>query len=959
VPLQYLCGTPACADNSIGTEGGKALAESLQVQGVAFWLASHQKVLAFAQVKETLDLRGNYLKALPAKVLQLMHLETLDLSNNHLHTLPSEVGQLKHLETLDLSNNHLRTLPSEVGQLMHLETLDLSNNHLHTLPCEVGQLTCLHTLKLDNNSLEKLPIVELISNPALGCLDCNGNKKLSCPPPEIVNQGGKAVVHYLRLASPQAGGVVTRHVELFMVGNGESGKTSVLAMLKNGKAERIHEDQRTVGINLMDLDLSEEGDGLVFRTKDLAGQSVYALSNQFFLVARAIYVLVWRIVAGGRRGEGHEGHSGEVGGERDSADGESARELVKEMVSTWLDNLQVRVPGASVLVVVTHVDVATAEEIDEQCRVVQATVQRKVSESREDEKVTGIPSLSVWDAGSSLRVNCLEGTGAEELKRALIHKAHELPYWKEIIPGAFALLKVKIEELNLVNREHKPWISWEEYAKIARECGVKDAVELRIVTRYLHDTGVLKFFGKFPSDEGNSHRHRFHRPLDRHRFHPRGVASHHRDYHRRQSNDDDDLLSVARRQSNDDDDLLSEAPFSSTPRGRVSSGLESVIDTVFIDTVFIDSAWIIDTLKGLIRHCRQLLFDFFQSEQTLDRQIRSIWKHRIQRLVSHGVIHAALLPFLWPTGDGSELSRKFWTWAKATSQEVDLWPRPVASTRDEYDRIVALLTGFDVIQCVDEEEYFAPVLVPASRQYMDARAFAHSDLAVHKRVLMAQQPLSFFTKLVVKVWSGRLYSHVDFSPTGAAFYGRGLKTQMFIFCKDIEVAHQDGTHSCRSVVHLDLFTSTMGHMNMVEEALKELFRFFPGVSGLARSSRSEASGPLKLLTTPRLESMNTTAHSRTQEPIQVQIIAATPANLSHPPATSTFASSSSNSISIENYITVNRRKESSLSESLRNLILSVDEEGRDPKDVLNIKVGSSGQWTASYTGENSQKSALP
>jgi hypothetical protein len=190
--------------------------------------------------------------------------------------------------------------------------------------------------------------------------------------------------------------------------------------------------------------------------------------------------------------------------------------------------------------------------------------------------------------------------------------------------------------------------------------------------------------------------------------------------------------------------------------------------------------------------------------------------------------------------------------------------------------------GFDVMQHVDEEEFFAPVLVPATRQQMDARAFARSDCAVHKTVLMTQQPLSFFTKLVVKVWSGRLYSHVDFSPTGAAFYGRGLKTQMFIFSKDIEVAHQDGTHSLRSVVHLDLFTSKMGHMAVVEKALEELFRFFPGVSGLARR---ESSGPFKLLTTPRLESMNTTGHVNTQEPIQVQIIAA----LSAPPATSVVA----------------------------------------------------------------------
>ena len=123
------------------------------MQGVAFWLASEKQVLAFAQVKEALDLSGNYLKTLPAKVLQMLQ----------------------------------------------LETLDLSNNHLRTLPCEVGQLTWLRTLKVGSNVLEKLPMHELLSLPRLKSLACKGNGKLCWPPEEIVRRGGRDVVKYLRL----------------------------------------------------------------------------------------------------------------------------------------------------------------------------------------------------------------------------------------------------------------------------------------------------------------------------------------------------------------------------------------------------------------------------------------------------------------------------------------------------------------------------------------------------------------------------------------------------------------------------------------------------------------------------------------------------------------------------------------------------------------------------------------
>jgi Leucine-rich repeat (LRR) protein len=831
-----------------------ALPTALQVTGHGFWFEQQNRVLAFSQCDkvEDLDLRHNFLRVLPAKVLELLHLVTLDLSNNNLRTLPREVGQLTRLRTLKLDKNKVEELPATVCDLIQLETLDLSNNNLRTLPREVGQLTRLRRLNLDDNSLEKLPIVEIISNTTLDWLGCKCNKRLSSPPPEIANQGGEAVVRYLRLASPQAGGILNRDVELFMVGNGESGKTSVLAMLKKGKAERIHEDQRTVGINMMDLDLSDEAEGLVFRTKDLAGQLVYDLSNQFFLVNRALYILVWRIVPGSRRGGGHESKSGKVGGE--SVSGKRTSEVAKEMVSTWLDNLQVRVPGASVLLVATHVDVATQDEVEKQCRVVQTTVENKINELKEDEKVTGIPSLSVWAEGSSFRVNCLEGTGASDLKGALIHMAHSLPCWGECIPRSVVLLKGKIEEH--VKLQGKPWIFWEVYAQMARECGVDDCVYLQIVTRFLHDNAVLKFFGKLPSRK---------------------------------------------------------------------------VETVS-DAVYIDPKWIMDTLKGLIRHNRQPLFDFFQSEKTLGTAARSKWKRRIYRLVSLGVLHTELIPFLWPNGGMSELSTQYWTWARANSQEeVDLWPRTVALTADDYARVVALLTGFDVMQLVEKDEYFAPALCPENRQQMDARAFARSDCDVHKRVLMTPHPLSFFAKLVVKVWSERLYSHVDFSPTRAAFYGRGLKAQIFWLCKNIEVVHQDGSHSRRSVVQLDVCTSIRRHMDLIEKQLEELFGFFPGVSGVGPQKASDS---FILLTTPRLEGvveMSTTGHESIQEPIQVEIIAAT----QKPAAASVFGGGAP-------------PRPSSI-EEMRDLILTVDTEGRDSKDVLNIKIGSRDRWTESYT----------
>ena len=136
---------------------------------------------------------------------------------------------------------------------------------------------------------------------------------------------------YLRMASKKAGGVSNKKIQLIVVGKSESGKTSVVKMLMQGQCERIPHDDRTVGVDLSEWDLSGEADGLGFSVKDLAGQDAAGVWNQLFLVKRAIYVLVWRVLPR-------------------AASQEALREL-SEMVSDWLDTLQLRVPGARVILV--------------------------------------------------------------------------------------------------------------------------------------------------------------------------------------------------------------------------------------------------------------------------------------------------------------------------------------------------------------------------------------------------------------------------------------------------------------------------------------------------------------------------------------------------------------------------------------------------------------------------------
>ena len=136
--------------------------------------------------------------------------------------------------------------------------------------------------------LKYLSVRELVGIASLNSLKCSDcSLRLVSPPPEIVQLGGKAVMEYLRLADPLKGGEFNEELPLIVIGSGESGKTSVINALKDGKAQKIHEDKRTVGVDKSVLECSSSGKGLSFQVLDLAGQVGYLRSFVFAHLASA------------------------------------------------------------------------------------------------------------------------------------------------------------------------------------------------------------------------------------------------------------------------------------------------------------------------------------------------------------------------------------------------------------------------------------------------------------------------------------------------------------------------------------------------------------------------------------------------------------------------------------------------------------------------------------------------
>jgi len=112
------------------------------------------------------------------------------------------------------------------------------------------------------------------------------------------------------------------------VGEGNVGKTSLVAALLRGRDGFIENRDTTHGIETQELraehpKLHVE---IVLHTWDFGGQEVYRITNQFFFSARSLYLVVWK------PREGRE----------------------ENAIEAWLRRIRLRALDARVIIVATH-----------------------------------------------------------------------------------------------------------------------------------------------------------------------------------------------------------------------------------------------------------------------------------------------------------------------------------------------------------------------------------------------------------------------------------------------------------------------------------------------------------------------------------------------------------------------------------------------------------------------------
>jgi internalin A len=388
----------------------------------------------------TLWLDGNRLSELPPEIPRLASLRTLGLDGNQLSGLPPEIGQLTRLRTLGLGGNQLSGLPPEIGQLTRLRTLGLGGNQLSGLPPEIGQLTHLETLWLGGNQLTALPyqLADLLTDDLE--LEWAGNP-LKEPFPELFERGYQALATYLRSL---AGAIPQYEAKVLLVGEGNVGKTSLLAALRGAPFVEGRPTTHGIEVQVLTMRHPHLDVDMIMRLWDFGGQEVYRITHQFFFSRRALYLVVWNAREGQEKNE------------------------VKE----WLCRIQLRVSqGARALVVATHCD-------ERQPELDYPSLKQSV------------PGLLV----GRYEVDNRSGHGISGLQEGIAAEVSQLPKMGQFISPRWIAARDEI----LACAQSEPLMPYARFAEISQRHDVHDD-EIIIFAELMHDLGQIVYYG---DDEG-------------------------------------------------------------------------------------------------------------------------------------------------------------------------------------------------------------------------------------------------------------------------------------------------------------------------------------------------------------------------------------------------------------------------------------------------------------------------
>ncbi|HEY4456148.1 MAG TPA: COR domain-containing protein [Pseudonocardiaceae bacterium] len=378
------------------------------------------------------------IKAIPDHIENLTNVRALILSDSLITELPKTIVALVALEELDISRTKITELPSEIGSLSALRQIIAQDAPIANIAPEIGDLANLRYLDLSGCPVRRLP-------PRLGHLPDSielqlSGTKLGEPLPALVSRGTAALLSYLR--SLEAGSTEQYEAKLLLLGEGNVGKSSLVAALLGQPFQTGRPTTHGIELNNLDLPHPTIDRRLTLTTWDFGGQEVYRVTHQFFYSPRSLYLLVWH--------------------PREGQD--------ENAVEAWIHRVRLRIGDtAKIIIVATYGAEGRNPELD------FPYLKHKFGEI----------------LLASVTVDNETGIGIEELREAIAVHAATLPQMGELLSEAWIAARDEI----LAQSARYAYITWPELTEICGRQGLDEAETTTLVT-LLHDLGHLIHFSE-------------------------------------------------------------------------------------------------------------------------------------------------------------------------------------------------------------------------------------------------------------------------------------------------------------------------------------------------------------------------------------------------------------------------------------------------------------------------------
>ena len=401
-----------------------------------------KEIKGLEQLTSLVDLALSFNRIMKIKGLeQLILLERIYLNHNQIKEIEG-LEQLTLLKKISLHQNQIKEIKG-LELAISLKELRLYDNQIKVIK-GLDELTSLKSVGLSNNNITRIPnyLLDLkipILLEKIALTSEKGvflrNNPLMVPPHEIIEQGNNAISIFLEeLQDSQP----LNEVKVILIGEGASGKTSLVRQILN--EEFNPKEEQTHGIKISKDVFDVQDDKLVVNFWDFGGQEIMHATHQFFLTKRCLYLLVL-----------------------DSRKDEKAE--------YWLKHVQSFGGNAPVIVVLNKIDENPSFDVN-----------RKFLTEK-------YPNIQAF-----YKVSCKSQKGIKELKNELLKSLWNLQLRNMPFPKTWFAVK------NYFQSMEEDYISYARFIKICEENNVTNLNSQKFLLEFLNDLGIILNYEELEMD---------------------------------------------------------------------------------------------------------------------------------------------------------------------------------------------------------------------------------------------------------------------------------------------------------------------------------------------------------------------------------------------------------------------------------------------------------------------------